>query len=187
MSFSIFKRVPPFRRNNSVAATAQFVAATQRADDLTLVVRLAVNNSDAVYALSHKFGLSTIALVASAFLLHGPRRGLLFGQDVVTPLFGVRVPVRAHALEGLPPREKVPFVLKILGDMSPRLAASLVELGLIALFLWNHWDAAGMLARELAGPATLHVIESLYGHDAFLKERDLLEPAFAAALDGEAE
>lgn len=46
---------------------------------------------------------------------------------------------------------------------------------------------ASELARELAGPATLHVIESLYGHDAFLKERDLLAPAFAAALSGETE
>ncbi len=28
------------------------------------------------------------------------------------------------------------------------LVASLIELGLIALFLWNHWDAAGMLVRD---------------------------------------
>ena len=41
------------------------------------------------------------------------------------------------------------------------------------------------LDRELGGPVSLHVIESIYGHDAFLKERDMLAPAFAAALDGE--
>lgn len=40
------------------AELEKIVAATQRADDLTLVVRLAVNNSDAVYALSNKFGVS---------------------------------------------------------------------------------------------------------------------------------
>jgi ornithine decarboxylase len=40
------------------AELEKIVAATQRADDLTLVVRLAVNNSDAVYALSNKFGAS---------------------------------------------------------------------------------------------------------------------------------
>jgi ornithine decarboxylase len=40
------------------AELEKIVAATQRADDLTLVVRLAVNNGDAVYALSNKFGAS---------------------------------------------------------------------------------------------------------------------------------
>ncbi len=40
------------------AELEKIVAATQRADDLTLVVRLAVNNADAVYALSNKFGVS---------------------------------------------------------------------------------------------------------------------------------
>lgn len=38
------------------AELEKIVAATQRAEDLTLVVRLAVNNADAVYALSNKFG-----------------------------------------------------------------------------------------------------------------------------------
>ena len=41
------------------AELEKIIAATRRADDLTLVVRLAVNNADAVYALSHKFGVST--------------------------------------------------------------------------------------------------------------------------------
>lgn len=40
------------------AELEKIVAATQRAEDLTLVVRLAVNNADAVYALSNKFGVS---------------------------------------------------------------------------------------------------------------------------------
>jgi homoserine O-acetyltransferase len=41
------------------------------------------------------------------------------------------------------------------------------------------------LARSLAGPVVLHELHSEYGHDAFLKERDLLAPAFRAALEGE--
>jgi homoserine O-acetyltransferase/O-succinyltransferase len=41
------------------------------------------------------------------------------------------------------------------------------------------------LAERLAGPCQLHEIHSLIGHDAFLKERDLLAPAFAQALDGD--
>ena len=39
------------------AELEKIVAATQRADDLTLVVRLAVNNAEAMYALSNKFGV----------------------------------------------------------------------------------------------------------------------------------
>jgi len=41
------------------------------------------------------------------------------------------------------------------------------------------------LAAQLAGPAVLHELHSEYGHDAFLKERELLAPAFRAALEGE--
>jgi ornithine decarboxylase len=40
------------------AELEKIVAATGRADDLILVVRLAVSNNDAVYALSNKFGVS---------------------------------------------------------------------------------------------------------------------------------
>lgn len=40
------------------------------------------------------------------------------------------------------------------------------------------------LATRLAGPCRLFELNSKYGHDAFLKERRLLAPAFAAALDG---
>lgn len=40
-------------------------------------------------------------------------------------------------------------------------------------------------ARRLAGPAALHVLQSEYGHDAFLKEPERLAPAFRAALEGE--
>ncbi len=41
------------------------------------------------------------------------------------------------------------------------------------------------LAGLLAGPVVLHELHSEYGHDAFLKERELLAPAFRAALEGE--
>jgi homoserine O-acetyltransferase len=41
------------------------------------------------------------------------------------------------------------------------------------------------LAVRLAGPVVLHELNSEFGHDAFLKERELLAPAFCAALEGE--
>lgn len=41
------------------------------------------------------------------------------------------------------------------------------------------------LARSLAGPVVLHELHSDIGHDAFLKERNLLAPAFRAALEGD--
>jgi homoserine O-acetyltransferase len=41
------------------------------------------------------------------------------------------------------------------------------------------------LADALGGPAVLHELQSEYGHDAFLKETELLAPAFRAALEGE--
>jgi homoserine O-acetyltransferase len=41
------------------------------------------------------------------------------------------------------------------------------------------------LASRLGGPQRLFEFSSLYGHDAFLKERQKLEPAFAWALDGD--
>jgi homoserine O-acetyltransferase len=41
------------------------------------------------------------------------------------------------------------------------------------------------LAGNLAGPRRLYEFHSLFGHDAFLKERRQLEPAFAWALDGD--
>ncbi|HEU5467802.1 MAG TPA: homoserine O-succinyltransferase [Steroidobacteraceae bacterium] len=41
------------------------------------------------------------------------------------------------------------------------------------------------LAASLAGPCRLIELHSRYGHDAFLKECELLRPAFAAALEGE--
>ena len=40
------------------------------------------------------------------------------------------------------------------------------------------------LASQLAGPAVLHELHSDFGHDAFLKETDLLAPAFRTALEG---
>jgi ornithine decarboxylase len=53
------------------AELEKIVSATQRADDLTLIVRLAVSNQDAAYALSHKFGVSEEAAPA---LLQKARR-----------------------------------------------------------------------------------------------------------------
>jgi len=41
------------------------------------------------------------------------------------------------------------------------------------------------LARLLGGPVALHELHSEFGHDAFLKERDLLAPVFKSALEGE--
>ena len=41
------------------------------------------------------------------------------------------------------------------------------------------------LARRLRGPCRLVEIESLFGHDAFLKEDDVLTPVFSDALEGE--
>ncbi len=40
------------------------------------------------------------------------------------------------------------------------------------------------LEARLAGPKRLYELHSLYGHDAFLKERSRLAPAFAQALAG---
>lgn len=40
------------------------------------------------------------------------------------------------------------------------------------------------LAAAVAGPCRLIELHSKFGHDAFLKEPELLAPAFAAALDG---
>ncbi len=45
-------------------------------------------------------------------------------------------------------------------------------------------DEIRELAAGLAGPCELIELHSQYGHDTFLKERELLAPAFAAALDG---
>jgi homoserine O-acetyltransferase len=41
------------------------------------------------------------------------------------------------------------------------------------------------MARRLAGPARLVEIDSVFGHDAFLKEDETLTPVFGTALEGE--
>jgi homoserine O-acetyltransferase len=46
-------------------------------------------------------------------------------------------------------------------------------------------DDLRQLAGSLGGPRRLYEVHSLFGHDAFLKERKQLEPAFAWALDGD--
>ena len=45
-------------------------------------------------------------------------------------------------------------------------------------------DEMRELESRLAGPRRLYEIHSLFGHDAFLKERGQLAPVFAQALDG---
>jgi homoserine O-acetyltransferase/O-succinyltransferase len=46
-------------------------------------------------------------------------------------------------------------------------------------------DEMRELESRLAGPRRLYEIHSLFGHDAFLKERGQLAPVFAQALDGD--
>lgn len=46
-------------------------------------------------------------------------------------------------------------------------------------------DEMRELEGRLAGPRRLYEIHSLYGHDAFLKERAQLEPVFAQVLGGD--
>lgn len=46
------------------------------------------------------------------------------------------------------------------------------------------WEQLEELCRELGGPARLHRLESLYGHDAFLKEHAALGPILAWTLEG---
>ena len=41
------------------------------------------------------------------------------------------------------------------------------------------------LSDALAGPANLHVIDSIYGHDSFLKATDLLAPILSEFIGGE--
>jgi homoserine O-acetyltransferase len=41
------------------------------------------------------------------------------------------------------------------------------------------------LHTRLGGPAALVELSSLYGHDAFLKEGDALQPVFTGALEGQ--
>jgi nitroreductase len=72
-------------------------------------------------------------------------------------LHGLVGPVRAQALKGLPTREKVPFVLKILGDMSPRLAASLVEIDQ-TITSWPQLGSGAMLGGAVAADAARRLL-----------------------------
>jgi len=70
---------------------------------------------------------------------------------------GLVGPVRAQALKGLPTKEKVPFVLKILGDMSPRLAASLVEIDQ-TITSWPQLGSGAMLGGAVAADAARRLL-----------------------------
>ena len=70
---------------------------------------------------------------------------------------GLVGPVRAQTLKGLPTKEKVPFVLKILGDMSPRLAASLVEIDQ-TITSWPQLGSGAMLGGAVAADAARRVL-----------------------------
>jgi nitroreductase len=89
-------------------------------------------------------------------------RGMLdierFDLEPERELFhGLVGPVRAQALKGLPTREKVPFVLKILGEMSPRLAASLVEIDQ-TITSWPQLGSGAMLGGAVAADAARRLL-----------------------------
>ena len=72
-------------------------------------------------------------------------------------LHGLVGPVRAGALKGLPTKDKVPFVLRILGDMSPRLAASLVEIDQ-TISSWPQLGSGAMLGGAVAADAVRRML-----------------------------
>ena len=72
-------------------------------------------------------------------------------------LHGLVGPVRAQALKGLSSKEKVPFVLKILGEMSPRLAASLVEIDQ-TITSWPQLGSGAMLGGAVAADAARRLL-----------------------------
>ncbi len=72
-------------------------------------------------------------------------------------LHGLIGPVRARDLKGLPTKEKVPFILKILGDMSPRLAASLVEIDQ-TISSWPQLGSGAMLGGAVASDAARRLL-----------------------------
>jgi nitroreductase len=76
------------------------------------------------------------------------------GRELLHGLIG---DVRARDLKGLPTKEKVPFILKILGDMSPRLAASLVEIDQ-TISSWPQLGSGAMLGGAVASDAARRVL-----------------------------
>jgi nitroreductase len=72
-------------------------------------------------------------------------------------LHGLIGPVRARDLKGLPTKEKVPFILKILGEMSPRLAASLVEIDQ-TISSWPQLGSGAMLGGAVATDAARRLL-----------------------------
>lgn len=76
------------------------------------------------------------------------------GRELLHGLIG---PVRARDLKGLPTKEKVPFILRILGDMSPRLAASLVEIDQ-TISSWPQLGSGAMLGGAVASDAARRLL-----------------------------
>ena len=76
------------------------------------------------------------------------------GREILHGLVG---PVRAQTLKGLPPKEKVPFVLKILGELSPRLAASLLEIDQ-TITSWPQLGSGAMLGGAVAADAARRLL-----------------------------
>jgi nitroreductase len=72
-------------------------------------------------------------------------------------LHGLIGAVRAGELKGLPTKEKVPFVLRILGEMSPRLAASLVEIDQ-TISSWPQLGSGAMLGGAVAADAARRIL-----------------------------
>jgi nitroreductase len=89
-------------------------------------------------------------------------RGMLdierFDLEPQRELFhGLIGPVGARALKGLTIKEKVPFVLKILGEMSPRLAASLVEIDQ-TIVSWPQLGSGAMLGGAVTADAARRLL-----------------------------
>ncbi len=76
------------------------------------------------------------------------------GRELLHGLIGQ---VRAQDLKGLPTKEKVPFILRILGDMSPRLAASLVEIDQ-TISSWPQLGSGAMLGGAVASDAARRLL-----------------------------
>jgi hypothetical protein len=82
------------------AAALHQLLARRNTDSPGSLARLTLAGllAGAMPALSHKFGLSAVALVASAFVMHGTRRGLLFAAASTVPLLILVAWAAAHGI-----------------------------------------------------------------------------------------